>query len=120
MSGVTKKYKLENYDLVASERDRMMMAMHDIQNNRVTWGGWHWEENADGKYRVGLSRDGDLLIQIWRHPGQSDSITVHDAYRFEADVRRSRMNSESVEPVLQAILSAKRAMEESREVIVHA
>jgi hypothetical protein len=114
----TKKYKIENFDAVKAERDRMMLALHDIQNDRIAYGDWCFEagHSKEGKYRAGLSRMDScpLLTLIWRCAGQSDSITVWDAEQYEAELRRLNYSA-SDDACLRAICSAKVAVARKSE-----
>ena len=106
---MTKKAKIENFDSVARERDLFMLALHDMQNALIHWGSWMSESDGKGKYRAGLSRQGSLLITVFRHPHQQDSVRVFDAFQEIDNVRRLRNGSESWEPLQRAIDSARDA-----------
>lgn len=79
---MTKKQKLEHFDRVQRERDRLELALHDIVNESVVWGAWVREPGGPGKYRVGIAdRAYPIAIQIWRVKDQRDSVHVYDANR---------------------------------------
>jgi hypothetical protein len=107
---MTKKAKIEQYDSVARERDLFMFACHDMQNDLIHWGQWVSEADGHGKYRAGLSRQGSVLVTVWRYPGQPDGISVFDAVKEIENIRRLRNGSESWEPLQRAIDSAQDAL----------
>ena len=84
----TKKYKVENFERPAHERDNFMLALHDQLNNEVCWSGWYRDSYSAGKFRVGVSRlesaSGGILMITFRHPNQKDYTSVYDADGFEA------------------------------------
>jgi hypothetical protein len=84
---MTKAQKIAEYDHVAAERDRFMLALNDMLNQDVEWSGWHKEHDSQGRYRVGLSRmdsaSGGLVTLIYRHPNQRDYVTTWDACGFD-------------------------------------
>jgi len=112
---MTKKAKLEQFDAVQHERDLYMLAVHDMQNDLVYWGSWMAEgSNGKGKYKAGLSRQGSLLLTVFRHPNQQDSIHVFDAEKEIDNILRLRAGSTTWEPLLAAILSAKDALRNAK------
>lgn len=89
MSGQTKKYKIENYDRIAEESTRLMLALNDVLTQGVSWSAWHRESPTEqGKYRAGISRldspAGGLLLLVYRHPNQADYTSVHALDTFDS------------------------------------
>ena len=116
---LSKKAKVEQFDAVQKERDLYNLALHDMQNEHVHWGGWEREADGQGKYKAGLSRHGSLLLTVFRHPGQQDAIRVYEADKEIAEIYRLRVGSEHYEAIYQAIQNARFALKLAEEKVAN-
>ena len=104
---MTKKAKLEQFDRLQTDKWNLDCILHDLMNDRVTWGAW--VKDSDSHTRVGISdRAMPLAIVMFRYPGQSDAVQeVCLLERFEESLRERRSRSQVWDATCRALISAK-------------
>lgn len=114
---MTKAQKLEQFDAILKDKNRLELAIHDIMNGSVIWGAWVREPKG-GRYRYGISRLSSypICIQQWRVLGQRDAINVFDLEPWREELRRLRGNSDAWEVNCQALYKALEAAEPNERV----
>ncbi len=108
-NGLTQKQMVELFPTVDAQKSRLDLMLHDVLNGLVTWGSWIVEPHFSGRYRVGVTRMTvyPLAILQFRAKGQNDQVNVHDLEQWESELRQRRTSLESLQPVLDAIASAR-------------
>ena len=120
MHQITKAYKVEHFNRISRERDRLDFMFAHLVNNDVAFGEWAyeapgWNSGNPGRYRVGIagSRAYRVAMVVFRVKGQQDSVSVYDLDTWEQELPILRSRSECWEPNCVALASALKAYEQA-------
>ena len=101
---MTKREKIERFDAVDAERDRYMLALHDLVNNKFEFPVIEYKSDKIGRYKIRMSwRAMPLFLVVYERAGQSDQAYV----LTEEQILRAADDGGSADPYIAMLVRAR-------------